>query len=227
MSLVELNSVGKVYRSGKVEVHALREISLRVGSGEFVSIMGPSGSGKSTLLNIVGCLDRPSSGSFRIGGTAVDRLGDGQLADLRNKCLGFVFQGFHLLPRLTARQNVEMPLVYRGVVPRQRREKAEAMLAAVGLANETGRLPTELSGGQQQRVAIARALVGEPVIVLADEPTGNLDSNTGREIMILLQNLNSERGVTIVQVTHDQAMVAYGRRVIRLKDGYVVDDSPA
>ncbi|NPV70542.1 MAG: ABC transporter ATP-binding protein [Firmicutes bacterium] len=225
--MVELNSVGKVYRSGKVEVHALREISLRVGSGEFVSIMGPSGSGKSTLLNIVGCLDRPSSGSFRIGGTAVDRLGDGQLADLRNKCLGFVFQGFHLLPRLTARQNVEMPLVYRGVVPRQRREKAEAMLAAVGLANETGRLPTELSGGQQQRVAIARALVGEPVIVLADEPTGNLDSNTGREIMILLQNLNSERGVTIVQVTHDQAMVAYGRRVIRLKDGYVVDDSPA
>ncbi len=226
MALVELDSVGKVYRAGKVLVDALSGVTLSVRSGEFVSIMGPSGSGKSTLLNIIGCLDRPTSGSFYIQGKPVESLTDSQLADLRNRWLGFVFQGFHLLPRLTARQNVEMPLVYRGVPFRERRERAEKVLAAVGLANEADRFPSELSGGQQQRVALARALAGEPLVILADEPTGNLDSGTGKEIMTLLRNLNRDRGITIVQVTHDQTMALYGRRIIRLRDGRVVDDSP-
>lgn len=226
VALVELESVDKVYRTGKISVEALKDITLSVDSGEFVSIMGPSGSGKSTLLNIIGCLDRPTSGSFRIKGKPVESLTDSNLADLRNKCLGFVFQGFHLLPRLTSRQNVEIPLVYRGMAPAERRARSEKMLAAVGIGEKSARFPGELSGGQQQRVALARALVGEPLVILADEPTGNLDSATGREIMTMLLDLNRDRGITVIQVTHDQTMALYGRRIIRLRDGGVVEDSP-
>ncbi|MGE5483978.1 MAG: ABC transporter ATP-binding protein [Ignavibacteriales bacterium] len=226
MALVELESVVKTYRTGNVSLDALRGITLSVDSGEFVSIMGPSGSGKSTLLNIIGCLDRPTSGSFRIQGKPVESLTDSHLADLRNRFLGFVFQGFHLLPRLTSRQNVEMPLVYRGMTLGERRSRSEKMLATVGLADKAARLPSELSGGQQQRVALARALVGEPLVILADEPTGNLDSATGREIMTLLQDLNRDKGITVIQVTHDQTMALYGRRIIRLRDGIIVEDSP-
>ena len=224
--LVVLRDVRKVYRIGKVEVPALRGITLEVEEGEFTSVMGPSGSGKSTLLNIIGCLDHPSSGSYILGGREVNGLGDAALAAIRNRMLGFVFQSFHLLPRMTARQNVELPLVYRGVPPRERRRRAEEALAAVGLEAEASRLPTELSGGQQQRVAIARALVGEPVLLLADEPTGNLDSRTGEELMELFSRLNRERGITILQVTHDERMAAYSRRVVRLQDGQIVSDGP-
>lgn len=224
--LVVLKDVRKSYRIGKVEVPALRGITLEVEEGEFTSVMGPSGSGKSTLLNIIGCLDHPSGGSYILGGREVNGLGDAALAAIRNRMLGFVFQSFHLLPRMTARQNVELPLVYRGVPPRQRRRLAGEALAAVGLEAEAGRRPTELSGGQQQRVAIARALVGQPALLLADEPTGNLDSRTGEELMELFSRLNRERGITILQVTHDERMARYSRRIVRLQDGQIVSDGP-
>jgi putative ABC transport system ATP-binding protein len=224
--LVVLRDVHKSYRIGKLEVPALRGITLEVAEGEFTSVMGPSGSGKSTLLNIIGCLDHPSSGSYILGGREVNGLGDAALAAIRNRMLGFVFQSFYLLPRMTARQNVELPLVYRGVPPQERRRRAEEALAAVGLEAEASRLPTELSGGQQQRVAIARALVGEPALLLADEPTGNLDSRTGEELMELFSRLNRERGITVLQVTHDERMAAYSRRVVRLQDGQIVSDGP-
>jgi putative ABC transport system ATP-binding protein len=221
-AMIELDAVTKVYRMGSVEVHALKGISIRVGAGEFVAIMGASGSGKTTLMNIVGCLDLPSTGSYLLDGVDVRGLNDNQLAAIRNRKIGFVFQSFNLIPRSTAVHNVEMPLIYAGVGA-NRRQRAMAALQAVGLTARARHQPSELSGGQQQRVAIARALVTEPAIILADEPTGNLDSESSVEIMKLLRELN-EGGRTIVLITHENDIAAFARRVVRLRDGLVVDD---
>ncbi len=227
MAVVELEGVKKVYRSGSgrrtVEVEALKGIALAVEEGEFVAIMGPSGSGKSTLLHILGLLDRPSAGSYRLAGQDVTALDEAEAARVRNRTIGFVFQAFFLLPRATALKNVELPLAYRGVPPRLRREQARTALAAVGLEDRLDHLPSELSGGQKQRVAIARALVQEPAILLADEPTGNLDSESGQEVMALFERLNAE-GKTVILVTHEPEIAAHARRVIRMRDGEVVAD---
>jgi putative ABC transport system ATP-binding protein len=220
--MIELDAITKVYRMGSVEVHALKGVSIRVQAGEFVAIMGASGSGKSTLMNIVGCLDLPTSGRYLLDGVDVRRLNDNQLAAIRNRKIGFVFQSFNLIPRSTAVHNVEMPLIYAGVSA-NRRQHAMAALQAVGLAARARHQPSELSGGQQQRVAIARALVTEPAIILADEPTGNLDSESGVEIMKLMSELN-EAGRTIVLITHENDLAAFARRVVRLRDGLVVED---
>ncbi|MCL5676296.1 MAG: ABC transporter ATP-binding protein [Firmicutes bacterium] len=221
MSLLELRGVARQYRIGKIQVDALHQVDLAVEEGEFVSIMGPSGCGKSTLLNIIGCLDRPTTGTYRLAGQAVEGLPDGRLAEIRNSFIGFVFQSFHLIPDLDAWGNVQMPLVYRGMPAWERQRRVEAALEAVGLADRRHHRPAELSGGEQQRVAIARALVGEPAVILADEPTGALDSRSGQAIMDIFGRFNAERGVTIVQVTHDEAVARHGRRVIRLRDGAV------
>jgi putative ABC transport system ATP-binding protein len=221
-AMIELDQVAKVYRMGTIEVHALKGISLRVGEGEFVAIMGASGSGKSTLMNIIGCLDLPSSGSYLLDGVDVRQLNDNQLAAIRNRKIGFVFQSFNLIPRSTAVHNVEMPLIYAGVGG-DRRVRALNALDAVGLADRARHQPMELSGGQQQRVAIARALVTEPAIILADEPTGNLDSESSVEIMRLLADLN-DQGRTIVLITHENDIARFSRRVVRLRDGLVVED---
>ncbi|MBM4268520.1 MAG: ABC transporter ATP-binding protein [Deltaproteobacteria bacterium] len=207
----------------EISVHALRGVDLTIGPGEYVAIMGPSGCGKSTLLNILGCLDRPTSGSYELAGRDVARLSADERAVVRNRTLGFVFQDFHLLPRTTALENVELPLVYRPDATSGQRERARAALARVGLAGREWSTPRELSGGQQQRVAIARALVGEPSLLLADEPTGNLDSDTGREILALLDDLHA-RGLTIVLVTHDADVAARAERVIRMRDGRIATD---
>lgn len=222
--LVQLSNITKVYGSGEAAVVALGGIDLRIDDGEFVAIMGPSGSGKSTCMNIVGCLDTPSSGSYRFRGVEVTTLSRNQRALLRRHYLGFVFQGYNLLTRTTALENVEVPLIYRGQALAERRQRAHDALAAVGLADRTHHTPAELSGGQQQRVAIARAIVTEPVLLLADEPTGNLDSKLGREILDLLVQLNDVRGITIVMVTHEPDMAAYARRWVRFHDGFVVAD---
>jgi putative ABC transport system ATP-binding protein len=211
---------------GDVQVRALRGASLQVSRGELVSIMGPSGSGKSTLMNILGCLDQPTSGEYFLEGMEIDQLDDNKLAEIRGKQIGFVFQTFNLLARTTALSNVELPLVYGGVGGRQRRERAVAALDAVGLGDRLHHRPNELSGGQQQRVAIARALINEPSIILADEPTGNLDSRSGAEIMAIFQRLNQEQGITIIFVTHEPEIAQHTRRIVRLSDGRIVEDRP-
>ena len=220
--MITLEQVTKTYRMGKLEVLALRGIDLHVAEGEFVAIMGASGSGKSTLMNIIGCLDIPSSGRYLLDGTDVAKLNDDQLASIRNKKIGFVFQSFNLIPRTSALHNVEMPLIYAGEGGRTAR--AREALSAVGLADRAEHQPTELSGGQQQRAAIARALVTNPAILLADEPTGNLDSASSIEIMKLLRTLNTERGRTIVLITHEHNIAAFAKRVVELRDGLVVRD---
>ena len=219
--MIDLENIVKIYKLGDVEVTALDGVTCCIETGEIVSIMGPSGSGKSTLMNLIGCLDRPTSGRYELDGIDVSRLKDDQLAEIRNKKIGFVFQSFNLLPRTTAVANVELPLVYSGAS--NKRQRAFEALESVGMANRAHHRPTEISGGEQQRVAIARALVNNPSLILGDEPTGNLDTQTSKGIMLLLQRLNSQ-GITIVLVTHEEDIAAYTRRTIYLRDGKIVSE---
>ncbi len=228
-ALIAVDGLSKTYAMEGAPVHALRGVTLSIGRGEFVSVVGPSGSGKSTFMHILGCLDTPTSGRYLLDGRDVSRLSDDELSRIRNRQIGFVFQGFNLLARTPAVENVELPLIYApdarvGAPERQRR--ALAALAAVGLADRASHHPSQLSGGQQQRVAIARALLNNPSILLADEPTGNLDSRTGEEVLQIFQALQRDRGITIVLITHDEQIAQYGSRVIRFKDGCVLDDQP-
>ena len=222
--LIEVRDLGRVYELGETRVDALQGVSLEIARGELVAVMGASGSGKSTFMNLLGCLDRATSGSYRLAGRDVAGLSSDQRAEIRNRELGFVFQSFNLVPRTSALENVELPLVYGGVPPAEQRERALAALRAVGLAGRESHLPSQLSGGQQQRVAVARALVNRPALLLADEPTGNLDSRTSDGLLALFQKLNREEHITIVLVTHEPDIASYAGRVVTFRDGRVVSD---
>jgi putative ABC transport system ATP-binding protein len=222
--VIEVKDLFKIYTLGDVEFRALNGVSLSIEKGEFVAIMGASGSGKSTFMNMLGCLDRPTSGTYRLNGTDVGGLSRDRLAEIRNSMLGFVFQGFNLLPRTSAIENVELPMLYNGLSAAGRRERARAALKSVGLEGREGNFSSQLSGGQQQRVAIARALVNEPKVLLADEPTGNLDSLTSKEIMNIFSRLNEEKDITIVLVTHETDIAAYAGRQVHFKDGVIISD---
>lgn len=222
-TIIDIQNISKVYEMGSQKVHAIRDISLNINKNEYVALMGPSGSGKSTLMNILGCLDTPTTGIYNFTGTNVRSLNDNQLAEIRNREIGFVFQTFNLLPRATALKNIELPLVYSGIKKAERTERAENALKSVGLDDRMGHKPNELSGGQRQRVAIARALVTSPSIILADEPTGNLDTKTGNDIMKLFENL-WKNGNTIIIVTHEEEIALHAKRIIRLRDGVVESD---
>ncbi len=224
--IIHMEGIRKVYDTGKVKVEALKGIDLAVASGEFVAIVGPSGSGKSTLMNLIGCLDTPSDGRYRLAGEDVSKLGRDDLADVRNRRVGFVFQGFNLLPQISAFENVEMPLVFGGVAPKERRRRVAELMERVGLSDRMEHKPTELSGGQMQRVAIARALAMRPDVVLADEPTGNLDSSAGGDIMHLFAEL-WQQGRTVVVITHDMSLARRASRIVEIHDGRVVSDTVA
>jgi putative ABC transport system ATP-binding protein len=224
VAIIEAQEITKVYSLGDIEVKALRGVSLTIGKGEFVAVMGPSGSGKSTFMNILGCLDKPTNGKYILEDTDIGDLGRDELAGIRNKKIGFVFQGFNLLPRTSALENVELPLLYDGIPAKDRREKALEALKNVGLEGRGDHHPNQLSGGQQQRVAIARALVNNAPIILADEPTGNLDTKTSAEIMEIFVKLNTESSITIILVTHENDIAAYSRRIIRFLDGHIITD---
>ena len=226
-ALIEFRNVSRIYGEGEAEVRALDGVDLTIRQGEFVAIMGPSGSGKSTAMNIIGCLDRPTGGQYLFDGTPVENLSPDALALLRRHFLGFVFQGFNLLARTSALENVELPLIYKGLPRAMREAKARAALAKVGLEGREGHHPSQLSGGQQQRVAIARALASDPMVILADEPTGNLDTQRSHEIMLLLQDLNRNEGITVVMVTHEADIAAHARRLVVFTDGRIVRDEPA
>jgi len=223
-SLIEVINLIKIYKMGNIDFHALRDVSLAVDEGEFVAVMGASGSGKSTFMNIIGCLDKPTAGNYLMDGQEVASLGKDKLADIRNKKIGFVFQSFNLLQRMSALQNVELPLLYNGSPVKDRKIRAIAALKSVGLEDRAYHRPSQLSGGQQQRVAIARALINNPSLILADEPTGNLDSQTSVEIMTLFKRLNKEHGITVVMVTHEPDIAVYADRHVYFKDGKVVKD---
>jgi putative ABC transport system ATP-binding protein len=223
MALIELNDISKVYQMGEIEVHALRGVSLAVERGEMLAIMGASGSGKSTLMNVVGCLDQPSTGTYRLDGQDVGGLNDDRLAEIRNRQIGFVFQTFNLLPRTSAMQNVMLPMIYDGVGLAERRKRSEQALIAVGLAERMHHAPNELSGGQQQRVAIARAIVNRPLLLLADEPTGALDTHSAEAVMNIFQELHAS-GMTIVMVTHSHEVACHSKRIIQVSDGHILND---
>jgi putative ABC transport system ATP-binding protein len=221
--IIKMDDIGKIYKTGSIEVEALKNINLSIDKGEFTAIMGPSGSGKSTLMNIIGCLDRATSGNYELDGVDISRLNDNELAKIRNLKIGFVFQSFNLLPKMTALKNVELPMIYTGLDKKERRARALQAIEKVGLLDRAHHKPSELSGGQKQRVAIARALVNNPSIILADEPTGNLDSASGEDIMAIFQELNRE-GVTIVLVTHEQIIAQHTKRIISFMDGRITKD---
>jgi putative ABC transport system ATP-binding protein len=225
-SVISLKDVHKIYKTGDIEVHALRGVSLEVKRGEFVAVMGPSGSGKSTMMNLIGCLDRPTSGTYILDGIDVSTMSKNERADTRNTKIGFVFQSFNLIPRTSAVANVELPMVYAGVSVSERRERARVALASVGLKEKEHSLPNQLSGGQQQRVALARALASNPAIILADEPTGALDTKTADEIMRIFRQLNEERHMTIVLVTHEPDIAVHAKRLVRFRDGEIQEDRP-
>jgi putative ABC transport system ATP-binding protein len=224
--VIEVASLRKVYRLGEVEVEALADVSLAIDPGEFVAVMGASGSGKSTLMNIIGCLDRPTEGVYRLDGRDVKEMGKDALAQIRRKKIGFVFQSFNLIPRMDAQENVELPMIYDGISSSTRRERALEALRAVGLLDRAHHLPSQMSGGQQQRAAIARSIVNSPSLILADEPTGNLDTASSDEILGIFQKLNDERGITLVLVTHEPDIAQFSKRIVRFRDGRLVQDEP-
>jgi putative ABC transport system ATP-binding protein len=225
-SVIWMKDVHKIYRTGEIETHALRGVSLEVKKGEFIAVMGPSGSGKSTMMNIIGCLDRPTSGTYILDGVDVSTMTKNQRADTRNSKIGFVFQSFNLIPRTSAVENVELPMVYAGMPPGERRDRARKAMASVGLEAKERSLPNQLSGGQQQRVALARALANEPALILADEPTGALDTKTADEVMRIFRQLNDERHMTIVLVTHEPDIAIHAKRLVRFRDGEIREDRP-